>query len=230
MKSTEYIYHHPEIYVTSRFPSAGKPFYPGGTDLSVRTFQDILKALSGKTRIALDLIARYGLAERVRLGKDPILDLKARADYLYHQSIHPRFFVEALHLIGRNARALDPQVSQINLRKLGRDNIESALTAGTITHRDLGRHFELFGLRDKTDRDKLEIMVRLGVIKFGPERSLNDVFPAATRQTTLPVAAAIIEPRPPIVKIYPERPAPLAKAADKKGQLILPGVAVNVKK
>jgi hypothetical protein len=184
MIDRNYIYRHPETYVTRHYPSARRSFYPGGPDVSVRVFQSILK--DERVRLDNDLLTlqSHGLAARVKLGRESILFAKQRANYLYENNIHAGFFAETMHLLARQAAALAPLVDAVNLKRLGRESIEQALKGGRANHTDFGHSFELFGAATRTDRERLEILEKLGVLKLSPGRSLP---PKPYFQQLLPV-------------------------------------------
>jgi len=183
--------------------SAGKPFFPGGYKFRLRDFQDALRKQQGKIRISKQLIQRYGLAPKVKLGTNPLLSVRDLATYLYDNTIHPRFFAEALHVIASKAKRLEPHLSSIQLRKLRRDNLATALGTGAIDQDDIGRSFQLFCQQPVSK--KLYILQKLGVLVFQKEPKIAK-----------PENPRVLEPRPPIKKIDPKQLDLLDKLDSKK--------------
>jgi hypothetical protein len=186
--------------------STGKRFFPGGRRVFLHIFQNCFRTESGKISFALALIRDYGLADKVMMGKKPLLMDRPLAEYLYDKAIHPSFFAAALQLIGSKAKELAETAQRIQLRNLSRDSISEALNRGTVKEAEIGRDF--FAFSQQTPDKKLAILAALGVITY------VDIAPA---QEPRPV---VLEPRPPITPAKNDKNLEL----DPKGQYSLPGV------
>ena len=150
--------------------NSSKPFIPHDKyRLPVGNFQQILKPLLPKIWKGAELISKFGLAKRAKIGNRSLFDLDCLADlvgpssqtlaasrkrlrlsnYLYEkQVIYPQLFADVLHFIGSNAKVLDPLLAEVQLNNLGRRTL-----TGVFNHSEfkkaIGENFSAFDLQTK---------------------------------------------------------------------------------
>jgi hypothetical protein len=141
------------------YPSAGRPLFPRGDRVSVRTFEDMLFRLKDRVFNSFQGLATAGIAAKVLLGHLPITQAKDLATYLYDNSIHPELLAKTLELV---LKAPD-RLLEARIRQLGRFNLAQAHKKNDIDlFSDIGRNFELFNAR--SEEEQLNILERMGVI------------------------------------------------------------------
>lgn len=145
---------------------AQKPFFPGGSAILLRHFQDGFRQQVGIIRAAEYVLGQHGLRDQVKLGKLLLADVGHVATYLYENAIHPRFFTEVLHFISSSAEAIKPRLIRAQLANLRRELIGQALKDGKITPEDIGEEFEKFST--KSTEQKMDILEILGVLELTP--------------------------------------------------------------
>ena len=174
-----------------------KKFFPGGLRISISDFQYYLKGQKAKIGVSFLLINRYAMAPKIYLGKLHLFAPQKIASYLYRETIHPRFFAEALNLIATNAKELKPIIKKIQLKNLRRESIARALDKNKIQIDDLGYHFHLFS--KKTVAQQLEILQKLGVLILKDGASLP-ADPKPKKEENPPFLRET-RPRPPIRRV-----------------------------
>ena len=197
------LYHYFHL-VPKYYTSAKRSFFPGGPEISLERFQSSLKGESGKLLVALQLLHRFGLFPKVKLGNSPVLQpedglilndhgktanqilvnlrihkIKGIGGYLYDNCINPLLFVDVLHLIATKSTELNECVAEIRLHHLGRNEIASALNRGVIKESDIGPQASVF--MEKKPGEKLRTLDLMGVIVLQPGKKI----PSAEKQLSL---------------------------------------------
>lgn len=140
-----------------------KRFFPEGPKVWISDFQRSFGANRGKIWKALDLMRKYGLANKVWLGDELLLTGGLLSRRLYDRSIHPLFFTAAVFPIGHLAAELEQTAACIQLNSLRRASLKHAFKLGTVKPEEIGRDFSVFA--GKTEGERLDILARLGVIR-----------------------------------------------------------------
>ncbi|MBN3032869.1 MAG: hypothetical protein JW873_02125 [Candidatus Saganbacteria bacterium] len=185
----------PNLYaVIEQYPPwLKKRFFPNGPKIKIIDFQRAFRRSDGTIWKALDLIKRYGLGEKVKLGRNLLLAEGLLSKRLYDRSVHPLFFAAAVLPLGHHASELAKTAEQIQLNNLSRASLKRAFASGLVKADEIGRDFH--GFEDKTEGAKLDILKRLGVIYYRPAPIVQPE----------PVTA---EPRPPIIEVDPHTLTP----------------------
>jgi hypothetical protein len=158
---------------------AKKKFFPGGLTTSLRDFQNALQQQKAKISTCFLLIKRHDLASKIYLGPSLLFAEEKLASSLYKNTIDPRFFAEALHVIVLNAAKLKPDLARVQLKNLQRNNITRAIAENKIHPLEIGVHFHVFGKQIVEQR--LKTLQNLGVIIFEDKKpALLDPKPAKT--------------------------------------------------
>lgn len=154
--------------------NARKQFQNGGPTIELRQMQGLLKKLPFKQ--ILHEFHASGIIKKVRLGEHAWADILSQTmNYLWKETIHTQFFVDSINVIAKHSRLLAPNLNLVRLRLLHRQNVDSLLADGTVKREELGRNYEIFS--QKTDQEKLEILVRLRVIELSPNTTLPKIEP-----------------------------------------------------
>lgn len=186
-------------------PAAKRSFFPGAPPVTLEKFQAALKGQANKLLVALQLLHRYGLYPKVKLGDQPILQpedgiklndrgktpndilislsihkAKGIGQYLYDNHINPVLFADVLHLIATKSTELKDCVVEIRLLHLGLGAIASALNRTVIRESDIGPQASVFA--GKTVGERLRTLELMGVIVLQPGKRI----PSAERQLDLP--------------------------------------------
>ncbi len=202
---------------------------PGRPKWSKCSFQNCLSDVLGKIAFSIGLLVKYGIADITFLGGHPPnqtpvaqYSVPALSKYLYDAVIHPRFFADALHLIGSYAKTLKPRLALVNLRNLRREQIEKAIEDKKIKPEQLD---QLFGytfteFAKLPVQQRIQILEILGVLVLKPGASLP-LFPGGTQRRArqarrAQVLAASVASR--------RRKAPPRNGPPKPQQLSLPTI------